>query len=100
MQGQRGSGGANPVHWNLGAGSGEVFMTKPRLLHPKKHMVPILQKGVGLGGCSDGTKNLAPTGIQLPDRSAYSESHIYFNVVYRLMFRYVKKTRQQWVRNL
>ena len=76
-------------------------MTKPGLLRHKKHMVPILLKGVGLGGCLDGKENLASTGIRLPDRSDCSESHIYFNVVYRLMFRYVKKTtRLKWIRSL
>ena len=89
MQGQRGGRGADPANWNLGAGSGEVFMNKLGL-QPKKHVVPILQKGVGLGGCLDGTENLALTGIRLLDRSACSESHIHFNVVYRLMFRYVE----------
>ena len=39
MQGQGGSGGADLVHWNLGSRSGEVFVTKAVLLHPKKHMV-------------------------------------------------------------
>ena len=85
IEAQRGSGGVAPVHSNLGDRSGEVIRTKPGLLHPKKHTIPILQKRAWVSGCLDGTENLDPTGNRLSDRSACSEPHIFFNVVYRLM---------------
>ena len=64
IEAQRGSGGVAPVHSNLGDRSGEVIRTKPGLLHPKKHTIPILQKRAWVSGAVwTALKILTPPGI-------------------------------------
>jgi hypothetical protein len=85
------SGIALLVFFNLGVIWGLVVNATPRPLYPReKDPVPILQKsGWAPGPVWAGAENLAPAGIQFPDRPARSES--LYRQYHGMYLQYVKE---------
>jgi hypothetical protein len=83
MKAQRESTGIAHSFFNFGTRWGWVVNATPRSLYPRK-TAPVLivqEAGWAPGPVWTGAENLAPTGIQSPDRPARSE------LVYRLSCR-------------